>query len=96
MFYVDILKLQSKTKFPYIGSKKFKARFNSLIMRDHFVRWVYNYLIEATSYLIRLIQIKLFQNFPRIFKNWGSYQVDFHLRRINVLLRFWFYLYGTF
>ena len=29
-------------------------------------------------------------------KNWWFYQVDFYLRRVKVLLRFWFYLYGTF
>ena len=30
-FSVDKLKSPSKTKFSYIGLKKFKARFNSLI-----------------------------------------------------------------
>ena len=40
--------------------------------------------------------MKLFQNFPWICKNWWSYLVDLHLRRVKVMFRFWFYLYGIF
>ena len=55
-FSVDILKSPSKTRFSYIGLKKFKARFNSMINERSFCkggRAGYNYLIEVTFYLIR-------------------------------------------
>ena len=43
-FSVDKLKLPSKTKFPYIGLKKFKSRFNLFINERSFCEGVYNYL----------------------------------------------------
>ena len=57
-FSVDILKSPSKTRFSYIGLKKFKARFNSMINERSFCKGRgggagYNYLIEVTFYLIR-------------------------------------------
>ena len=54
-FSVDILKSPSKTRFSYIGLKKFKARFNSMINERSFCNGGagYNYLIEVTFYLIR-------------------------------------------
>ena len=57
-FSVDILKSPSKTRFSYIGLKKFKARFNSMTKEGTFGGGGggaagYNYLIEVTFYLIR-------------------------------------------
>ena len=75
-FAVNILKSPSKAQFSYIRLKK--GRSTSLINERSFSIWVYNYPI-----VVIWIQIKLFQNFL-----WICKKVDFHLRRVKVLLRF--------
>ena len=67
--YVDILKSPTKTKCSYIGLKKFEVRYNSLVMRDHSERGVYNFTYTKSPPPFLVLSLRYILKPPA---NWES------------------------